>query len=226
MTLSAEKRKALESRFGTDFVTQLYATGESKSKAMEQIATDFKGTTVNPLEASVKALENKFDLILEALAIQVKAGKTDKKKGEEGSPEEEESESEEEAAAEGDKPKGKKKQVTTSATAVDPMVLGVLQGMDKSIKALTAAIAPLQADVKGIKEQFDNPVSATRSPYTVVPPTDPAMDALAKQYIGGGDPTLAPGQAQQPGMENIANVDTIFGGTQIGAFLHNNGNHG
>lgn len=221
MALSAEKRKALESRLGTDFVNQLYATGETKSKAMEQIATDFKGSDVNPLEASVKALESKFDLLLEAIAGS--KAFPPKKKGAEGSDEEEATESDSEAAAEGDKPKKKKEASPAPAPATDPGLVTVLTRLNDTMIKQGQALALLTNDMKAVKEQFANPISATRSQFTVVPPGDPAIAALAAKMTGqGGDPTLAPGTAQQP-QDNIADMSTIFGGTQIYQAL--NGNH-
>lgn len=206
MSLNAEQKKALENRLGADFVNQLYATGETKSKAMEAITTNFKAVANdNPLEASVKALESKFDLLLQALAKESKAGKP--KKGEEGSPEEEESESEEEAAAEGDKPKKKKAVATPSA--IPPELIAALNKM-------TDAVVQQGKAIKAIESQFANPVPASRSQYTQVPPGDPALATLVDKMVKAADPGQAdtppvPGQEYPP--ENIASFKTVFGGT-------------
>jgi len=220
--MNEQKKQQLVTMLGAERAKALLGEGEVKSKELDDLKLEFKGATSDPVEARIKALETSFnalvDVVIERLPVVTKA----KKKGAEGSPEEEDSESPEEAVAEGDKPKGKKKEVTPVAPASDPNLATVLTGLTNAVNQINAALAPLQADMKAIKNEFANPVSATRSPYTVVPPGDPAIAALAAKMTGqGGDPTLAPGTQQQP-QENIADFNTVFGGTQIYEAMNGN----
>jgi hypothetical protein len=80
------------------------------------------------------------------------------------------------------------------------------------------------ADVKAIKGEFANPISATRSPDTVVPAGDPALLALANQYVNankGGDPNVAPNAPADPN-QYVADFSTVFGGTQVYQALNGN----
>lgn len=210
MSLSKEKQAALEARLGKDFVAQLLQVGETKSKEIEAVTTSFKAGLENPLEAQVKALETKFDKVLDALATLSQK----QKKGAEGSPEEEASESDTEAASEGDKPKKKKEVATPPPVTIPPEMIALLQNMTKEM-------ATQRETLKAISEQFANPIPASRSQYTVVPPTDPALEKLKEmnETVTGdkmASPT-APTNAQ--GMTGAQMMDLFYPG--IGVFGQN-----
>lgn len=213
MAVTAEKRKLLENALGKERADALLGSAEAKSKQLDAMGLEFKGATDNPMEARFKAIESKQDLILEAVADLVA---TKKKTGKEGSAEEEATESDAEAEEEGDKPK--KKKAATPATVVGDKALEYIA---QSVGKLADAVVAQGKQIKAIQDEFANPVSATRSPHTIVPPDNPAVAALSAKMAGiatDANPNAIPGVADQQSPEQMFN--TVFG-----PLFNGNGKH-
>ena len=78
----------------------------------------------------------------------------------------------------------------------------------------------LENGINQVAKEIYNPVPASRSPYTVVPPSDPAAEALAAKMMGGAGQNLPPNQQQeQIAMQDMAQfigLPTAFRGNGNG----------
>lgn len=212
MAVSEKTRTQLVNVLGEDAVKAIFDGAEAKNKAMEAAQVKFKAVTDDPVEQRFKSLEERFDKVLDALAVialsaaaPAKPATADSKakKPAEGSAKEEADESDDEAAAEGDKPK-KKKEVDQG----NKEMIGV---MTKMVDTLLA----VKSGIDGIAAQFNNAEPASRSQYTVVPPDDNAMAALAMKMNGnGGSKQTAPGSIPEQTTENY--MATVFGPGMFG----------
>jgi len=101
-------------------------------------------------------------------------------------------------------PAKKSRRVSSSEKALRQIANGYKSTTD-AITAVATAVQAIQAaqnkqanSINALAQEIYNPTPASRSPYTVVPPSDPAMDALEKAMHNPNGQGMAPnGQQQQ-----------------------------
>lgn len=247
--LTDEKRKQLAIALENPALAEkLLAAAGKKSAELDRVATSFKDSG-SPVEMRLKSLEDKFELTLEALATLARKAKKGEEGSPEEEDTESEAEAEEEGDkpkkkaekahastrhADGyeagyddghdDASSGVKKPKKEGEKARDPYAaLNDLATAFKSSMAQQQKTNELLANgLNAIYKEIANPVSAQRSPYTIVPPSDPALEALKARMEGNGDQNVAPNAMPETvSLEEYG--ATVFGPGLFGGNGHNGG---
>lgn len=110
------------------------------------------------------------------------------------------------------------KQLATGYKAISD----ALGDVTKALVAINQKQTGLENGINQLAQEIYNPVPASRSPWTQVPPDDPAMAALAAKMQGGGNQSAPPNQAA----EQIAIQDmAAFVGLPTAFQSNGNGRH-
>jgi len=100
-------------------------------------------------------------------------------------------------------------------------ITDALGQVTSALVAINQKQTGLEAGINQMAKEIYNPTPASRSPYSVVPPDDPALAALAAKMQGGGNPMAPPGQTEQIAAGDFAKLVGLDFATSFGG----NGKH-